>query len=193
MKTLDLNLSTRPFKPYRAANLGMFVLLLLLIGLSVWQGYNYKRYFALASGIQERELELRTEDEVLTGRIAEVTTRMSRSDVQEKLSEVDFLNELIVRKTFSWTRVFATLERILPEGVHLTSLTPTVLDDGTILLSIGVRGRTPTEAYQFVSTLEESKVFANINVPVKEKVDPLPTGEVELAVHVNYFPERGTE
>src|SRR4030095_9679808 len=97
MKTLDINLSTRPFKPYRAVNLGLFVLLLVLVAVSIWQGYNYKRYFSLAAGIQEKELTLRTEDDVLNKQIADVTKKLNRADVQAKLSEVEFFNQLIIR------------------------------------------------------------------------------------------------
>ncbi len=40
-----------------------------------------------------------------------------------------FLNELIERKSFSWTRVLEDLEKVMPPRVHLVSIHPE-LDDG---------------------------------------------------------------
>lgn len=197
MTKIDLNLSSQPFKPYRAVTLGLLGLLLVLVIVSVWQGYNYRKYSALADGIREEEITLRAEDEALSTRIRDLNAKLGRADVKVKLAEVGFLNQMIIRKTFSWTKVFGTLEGLLPEGVHLTSLRPSVADDGSILLSIVVRGRTPMEAYQFISLLEESKFFDNVNVPVEQKKDseqkkdPLPAGEIELAVEMQYFASGG--
>ena len=194
---LNLNLSTRPFKPYRAANLGLLLVLLVLIAVSAWQGYNYVHYSSLAAGISEHELNLRTEAEALTARLTQLNASLNRPDVRAQLVEIDFLNQLILRKRFSWTRVFGVLEELLPEGVYLMSLRPSIEEDGTVLLSILVRGRTPTDAYQFVHVLEESKYFDNVTVPVTEDqktaAPALPGGEMQLELNANYYPERSSE
>jgi Tfp pilus assembly protein PilN len=195
---LNLNLSTRPFKPYRAANLGLTILLLILVAVSAWQGYNYLRYSSLAAGVSDKEVQLRAEAEDLSTRLARLNAELNRADVKAKLSEVEFLNRLIQRKRFSWTRVFGILEEILPEGVYLTSLRPVIEEDGTVLLSITIRGRTPSDAYQFVHVLEESEYFDNVTAPVEQQADAAAAaaaagGEVEIEVSTNYFPEKGAE
>ena len=192
MTRIDLNLSTQPFKPYRAINLGLFTLLLVFVAFSVWQVYNYRQYSELANSIREEERLLRTEDETLAARTREMNALLGRGDVKAKLAEVDFLNQLIIRKTFSWTKVFATLEGLLPAGVHLTSLRPLVDENGAIILSIAVRGRTPAEAYQFINILEESQQFDNVHVPVEQVKDQVSSaGEVELSVDAHYLGDQG--
>jgi Tfp pilus assembly protein PilN len=192
---LNLNLSTRPFKPYRAANLGLLALLLLLIAVSVWQGYNYMHYSSLAAGISDKERALRTDAESLTRQLTELNAELNRAEVRTRLVEVEFLNQLIQRKRFSWTRVFAILEELLPEGVYLTSVRPAIEEDGSVLLTIVVRGRTATDAIQFVHVVEESKFFSNVAVPTKQpaQASNVSSGEVELEVLANYYPEGGTE
>jgi Tfp pilus assembly protein PilN len=193
---LKLNLSTRPFKPYRAANMGLFVLLLLLISVSVWQAFNYRHYAALSAGISEKESQVRTEVQGFSAQLTKLNADMNRSDIKEQLVEIEFLNQLILRKRFSWTRVFAILEDLLPEGVYLMSLRPTIGEDGAVTLGIIVRGRTTTDAIQFVHVLEESKFFDNVTVP--QQIDAkatreVSTGEIELELSANYFPERASE
>jgi Tfp pilus assembly protein PilN len=192
---LHLNLSTRPFKPYRAANLGLAALLLFLLGVSVWQGYNYLYYSSLVAGISAKEAEVRAEAEDLTARLTKLNGALNRSEVKAQVVEIDFLNQLIQRKRFSWTRVFAILEDLLPEGVYLVSLRPAIGEDGSVLLAIQVRGRTTTDAIQFVHVLEESRYFDNVVAPTEQATQRSAPqgGEIEIEVQANYFPERASE
>ena len=50
MGQFDLNLSTRPFKPYRAVNLGLFVLLMILGVISAAQVLSYQQYLGAGCG-----------------------------------------------------------------------------------------------------------------------------------------------
>src|SRR5438094_926408 len=105
MKTgFELNLSTRPFPAYRAFNLALATLLVVLIGLSAWQAVGFARYSRLGRSIRGEEQETRVEADSLGQRVAELGSRLDRPESTAKLNEIGFLNHLILRKNFSWTR-----------------------------------------------------------------------------------------
>src|SRR5262245_54029490 len=142
MGQFNLNLSTRPFKPYRAANLGLLALLLVLIVISAEQVYSYQQYSAKAAASRERESKAREQADFLTGQLASLGKKMSSSNAAAKLAEVEQLNQLLVRRSFSWTRLLAHLERVTPDDVRIISLHPVADADGRIILNMHISGRT---------------------------------------------------
>jgi type IV pilus assembly protein PilN len=70
-----------------------------------------------------------------------------------------FLNELIARKAFSWTQVFSDLEKLMPVGLHVVSITPTVNEDNQLEVKMTVNGRSRDRAIELVKRLEDSKHF----------------------------------
>ena len=193
MGQFELNLSTRPFKPYRATNLGLLVLLLVLIAVSVYQVYGYQEYSALASASREDEKKAREEDELLTRQLQVLNARMKSGNAATKLSEVEILNELLLRKSFSWTQVFASLERIMPDNVRLISLRPFVDEAGKTGLNMEIRGRSLADATEFLRMLEDSQIFTDLALAVEEKKDALPMGEVEFTLSTYYTPLRASK
>jgi Tfp pilus assembly protein PilN len=189
MGQFNLNLSTRPFKPYRAANLGLMVLLIVLIAVSVVQVYTYQHNSSLAADIRDSERKAKEESDLLTKQLQDLNAKMYSSNAATKLTQVEFLNQILKRKSFSWTTVFANLERVMPENVYLLTMSPFVDEKGLVGLNIVLRGRTFEDAKEFVSTLEDSGIFGQITVAKEEKKDANPSGEVEFALSAYYYPE----
>jgi len=192
MGQFDLNLSTRPFKPHRAANLGLLALLIALAAISVAQVYSYQQYSSLASGIRANQRKAKEESEMLTKQLGLLNQAMAAAKAGGKIAQVEFLNSVLVRKGFSWTRVFANLEDITPENVHLTSLRP-FLDSKGIGLNMVFRGRSFNDATEFVRTIEGSAVFKDIAVAVEDVKNASVTtaitnGEVEMSMSAYYVP-----
>jgi Tfp pilus assembly protein PilN len=191
MGQFDLNLSTRPFKPYRAVNLGLFVLLLVLLAVSAAQVLSYQQYSSLASASREEEMKVRADTDLLTAQVQKLNAQMTSGNATAKLSEVELLNRLLVRKSFSWTRVFANLERMMPEDVRLMSLIPFVDEQGRIGLTMEVRGRSLEDANTFLKILEDSDIFTDVALAVQEKKDQnlSASGEVQFTLSSFYVPE----
>ena len=70
------------------------------------------------------EKEVREESELLNRELQSLNEKMRSGNAEAKLNEVKLLNDLLLRKSFSWTSVFANLERVMPENVRLISLSP---------------------------------------------------------------------
>jgi type IV pilus assembly protein PilN len=189
MGNFHLNLSTRPFPAHRLTNALLSAVLVILAVVTTWQAYGFISYSSLANEIRDRERSARVESEALSRRLTELERDLNTPEAAAKLSEIGYLNDLIARKTFSWTQVFAHLEDIAPDTVHLTSLTPEIGPDG-VLMRITVRGRNIDSISEFISALEASKAFESVVVSSEEKRDPAAPADVDVALAVNYFPER---
>ena len=91
------------------------------------------------------------------------------------------------------TRLFANLEELVPNTVHLVSLTPDVGTNGAIALNIIVRGRSIADVSQFIEALERSSpVFEKVAVSIEQKSDLGGTTDVELSLTANYYPQKET-
>lgn len=188
MGEFDLNLSTRPFPAYRVANAALGALLAVLIGVSVWQAYAFLRVSSAAGEIRSQEEQARVENEALAGRLRELESTLDRPEAAAQLAEIEYLNGLIARKSFSWTRVFAVLEDILPQSVHLTSIRPEISENGQTVLYAEVRGRSAADLGKFIQLLEASPMFGTPTVSVEQRKDDAGVEE-DVSLTVTYLPE----
>ena len=192
MSYFDLNLSTRPFPAYRLVNLGLAFVLIVLVAVSASQAYGFVRFSSMTRAIRDSEQQARVEADALGRHLAELESRLDRPEAAAKLSEIGFLNRLIARKELSWTRLFANLEEMVPESVHLVSLTPDVGANDPVVLHINLRGRSIADVSRFVEALERSAVFEKVVVSVEQKSDLGGSTDVELTLTANYYPKRET-
>ncbi len=156
---LDINLATRPYEDARefwvrwGLGVGLLgVVTLVLLGLAV-QGWTHagrdRREIArLQKQIAERDQE-RALDQAELDKAANRSTR----------DQSQFLNGLIQRKAFSWTRVFEDLERVMPPNLHVVSLRPELNEQNQMQLDMKVAGDTRAAAVELVHRMEGSKHF----------------------------------
>ena len=192
MGEFDLNLSTRPFPPYRLKSLLLIAALIGLIGLSAWQGYGFMRYTALAKQIQGEAQNGQIEAAALSRRVAAVDSRLNRPETMAKLNEIEFFNAIIQRKTLSWTRLFATLEDLTPENVHLVGLRPDFEDGSTVKLHMELKVRGIPDLKDFIEALQSNALFSDVIVVSQEKKQAVgqASTDVDVSLNVKYFPER---
>ena len=192
MGQFDLNLSTRPFRGYRLQTLLLSVAFVALVATSVWQFIGFKGYSRLTSQIRNEARNAQVDVDVLGHQIDELDAKLSRPEAVDKLSEIQFLNGIIARKTFPWTRIFSDLEELMPETVHLVSLRPDVADNGTALLHIDVRARSVDDWAKFAAALQSVPAFDDLVVSTEEKKQELRTvsNDVDFSFVVRYHPEK---
>jgi Tfp pilus assembly protein PilN len=155
----SLNLATRPFRNERLPSL---LAVLSLAGMVLLTAYHVllvrdvmpDRTSALTVQLAEMEAEsarLRTEGAGLRGEKPDAAT----------LAQWTRLKEMVDRRVFSWSGLFAVLEDTLPDGVRLVSLTPKV-EKGQVTLQIHAVARTFDEALVFMRALEERPEFSSV-------------------------------
>jgi hypothetical protein len=187
---LDLNLSTRPFPAYRLVNIGLAIILGGLLVLSAWQAVGFARFSRMAHGLQSTETDARVEAETLGKQVADVESRLDRPEATAKLTEIGFFNRLITRKNLHWTRLFADLEEMVPNNVHLVSLRPDVAASGAIILQIELKGRSIGDISEFIHRLEKSPLFQSITVSNEQKLESPGISDIDVRLAAVYLPER---
>ena len=135
---LDINLATRPYEDARefwarwGLGVGLLAILtLFLIGLAVndWAkaGRDRHEIARLQHQIAERDSE-RAQAQAFLDMAANRSTR----------DQSQFVNGLIQRKSFSWTRVFEDLEKVMPANLHVVSLRPELNEQNQMELEMKV-------------------------------------------------------
>jgi len=187
MANFDLNLSTRPFLPYRLKNLALASVLVVLVVISVWQVFGFLQYSSLVRDVRPEQRAARVEWETLGQHLDVLKAKLDRPESMAKLNEIGFFNRIIERRDLSWTELFANLENMVPENVHLMSLRPEVLANRRAALGIVARGRSMPDIKEFIERLEQSPAFEKVEVSQEQKG---PTGELIVTLTSTYLPER---
>jgi len=111
---------------------------------------------------------------------------------RETRQRSQFLNGLIVHKSFSWTSAFSDLEKIMPTRVHLLKIEPELTPDNQLKIKMTVAGNSRDKALDLVRKLETSHEFKQAAID-KETTktgsaggDPL--GSVEFDISAVYVP-----
>jgi type IV pilus assembly protein PilN len=157
---ISVNLATRPFvelRPLfarlRLAAIGLGV---LAIGLGVaLHSMNAKARVAQAEmdALKAKTLGFQQERQ-------RNEARMRQPQNMAVLERSQFLNAVFARKSFSWTAVMMDLERVLPTGVQVTSIEPSITKEGDVVIRLRVSGDRD-RAVQLVRNLETSQRFVS--------------------------------
>ena len=157
---LDINLASQPYEDARqfwmrwgtaAGTLGLFTLILLTLVItgSVNARRDRRAIAEKRTLIAERD-QIRTHAQQFLNRAENRTTR----------DESQFLNQLIERKAFSWTRVLENLEKVMPPRVHVVSISPQLDEENQLALKMIVAGDSRDRAIELARRMEDSRRFA---------------------------------
>jgi hypothetical protein len=105
--------------------------------------------------------------------------------------DAKFLNGLIARKSFSWTRVFMQLEEIVPPKLHVVSIEPELYPKTyTVEVHMTVAGTSRDAAVELVKRLEQSPSFRDARI-VEESALKLKESEDTVRFHLTavYVPQ----
>ncbi len=83
---------------------------------------------------------------------------------QELLGQVDFLNQLIRRKSLSWTQLFFDLQERLPGRVRILTLAPTLQKNGNVRVEFGVGGDSAGALIEFLEALPQGNKFRDVEL-----------------------------
>ncbi len=155
---ISVNLATRPFVELRA----FFLRLRILMGALALAAI---ALMITAHILQQRLNGAEQEMDALKARTnAAVQEKMSNERQMRQpanaavLERAHFLNQLFLRKSFSWTAVMMDLETVLPTGVQVTSIEPQIAATGEVIIRLRVSGDRD-RAVQLVRNLERSRRF----------------------------------
>jgi len=80
---------------------------------------------------------------------------------------VDLVNGIILRKSFSWVKLLGNLEAALPDSSYIVSLAPRLLDDSKMEVKFRVISRNLDNLLKLINNLNNLK-FQNIRIENEE-------------------------
>jgi type IV pilus assembly protein PilN len=152
-----INLASRPFADLAPAmkNLRIAIGALAVVAVALAVGLH---------ALHDKAEAARARAHSLDGKIAQLTQErqqylamMQQPDNARTLRQAESLNQLFDEKSFSWTLAMEDLETVLPAGVQVTTLEPTV-KDGQISVRLRVVGPRDRDV-ELVQNLEHSRHF----------------------------------
>lgn len=186
---LNINLATQPYEDARRFTavwtgiLGALLLSAIVLSVLVAKRWHDYRQVARAISVEERVLQ------DLDAKQAQDLAILNRSENQDVREKSRFLNQLILRKEVSWTRIFINLEKMMPPHLRVLSVQPSVVEN-QIIISMQLGGDSRDRAAELVRRMEKSKTFRNAQV-VSESDSQAATGQQDLmrfAVRAEYIP-----
>ena len=179
------NLSTRPFYNERAIHFWLLVAALAVVAatlLNVSAGLGYRR------GDSEQATQADT-DEARAVALRRQTTELRQSvdprQIDRAATAARQANELIDRRTFSWTELLNRLETTLPDEAHIVAVRPKLDRANGIVLTPNVLARDVDDVNRFMENLEETGAFKNSR-PTTERFNE--QGLFESQLEANYTP-----
>ena len=116
---------------------------------------------------------------------------LNRPENRTTRDESQVLNELIERKSFSWTRVLEDLEKVMPARVHLISIHPELDEDNQLGLKMYVGGDSRDKAIELARRMEESHRFTQTHIDTENVEASNSNGGDTVKFNINaiYVPE----
>ncbi len=186
----QLNLASQPFRnrtlPWTVAGtvaVASLVALVLIVGAARQAQARADRIEADVRELRLREQDLRTKGEAV-----------AQSLTPEQRLVLDAAHEIVDRKNFSWTRLLADLESVLPTTVRVARIsvrdTRQVNGQTRADLELTVVGRTPADITRLLGEMARTGIFSAdllTQTPRTAKGEP----GVEAALRVYYTPRSG--
>ena len=186
---LDINLASQPYEDARqfwtrwgtaVGTLGLLTLILLALVITGFINARRDR-----QAISEKRALIAQRDQLRT----QAQQFLNRPENRSTRDDSQFLNQLIERKAFSWTKVLESLERVMPPRVHVVSISPELNEDNQLALKMVVAGDSRDRAIELARRMEDSRRFAQTAI-LRAAHAQSQTGDTEqVEIAAIYVPE----
>jgi type IV pilus assembly protein PilN len=187
---LNVNLATRPYEDLGRflARWGTLTLLLAIatFGLTYYSVHTWRASRDVNKQIARMQGEMNKLDQ---DRAAAIAT-LNKPENKVIADQSKFLNNAIQRKSLSWTRIFMDLERIMPNQLHVLSITPEFNPQNQLLIHLRVGGESREKAIDLIRRMEESPTFrdAELHSETIAAKDTGRTDAVQFEITTVYVP-----
>jgi Tfp pilus assembly protein PilN len=183
------NLSTRPFYNERAVQLWLLLLAAIVGVATVFNIARVVRY-------SQTDTELASQASRDEASAAEMRTEASRLRAGVDMQQIELAsaearqaNELIDRRTFSWTDLFNQFEATFPDEVRIAAVRPNIDEKGALVLTIDVVARSVDVVDELIRNLEGTGSFNDL-LSVEEHFNS--DGMLEASLEGHYVSRRAT-
>jgi type IV pilus assembly protein PilN len=177
------NLSTRPFYNERAVHAIAAILAVALLAVTAWQATRVVRLSRYKTELNAAIKRHRTEAEDSTAQAQNIRQGLDQKQLAALAGAAKEANDLIAKRTFSWTELFNQLEATLPGDVMLMGVHPEIAD-GVTQLHMDLQGKGEEVITAFWDRLEKTGAFRD---PEWSTVNVTDDGLHRMAMNVVYL------
>lgn len=172
-----INLATQPYEDAKLyfARWGTLVALLCLltVGLAWFTVHSVRR----SSNINQQLAKMRADINTLDREKATAERMLALPQNRGTVDKSEYLNTIFARKAFSWTTVFSDMEKLMPPGLRVLSITPQLDENNQLQVHIVVGGENRERAIELVRNLEQTPRFRDVALR-SDTMNPNVAGEV---------------
>ncbi len=180
------NLATNPVKNYSLYFLGCLVLLGAALLFTLFNARSLLSWQSESNRLQVNISEQQKKRADLQNEASKLRLRITQIKTPQFISETEFMNNAIKRRTFSWTTLFDEFERIFPESVKMVSVFPQINDE-QINITMQVAGKSLNDIVQLISVLQGAPAFSEIVLKSERQEND---GLLHAAISLTYRPEK---
>jgi type IV pilus assembly protein PilN len=173
---IPINLASQPFRHDRALFIGSSVLAAIMIA-TLFMLLSLVRIDRKNKAESAHQLAIVQKQLAMVLRDQAAVDRQLRQPQNAAVLEYSVLiNQMLLRKGISWTRIFSDLEKTLPYNVRIIQIRPELDSSDRVFLQMVAGADNETLLDAFVAKLETSEMFGAVMVYHKTpptQTDPL--------------------
>jgi type IV pilus assembly protein PilN len=183
------NLATRPFYNERVVHLWLGAIALVVLAATAFNISRILKYSRTGTELatEASRDEARATD--LRAQAARLRATVDPKEIESASAEARQANDLIDRRTFSWTELLNRFETTLPDEVRITSVRPRVDRDTGTTIQVSVVARGTDDVNQFIENLTATGAFTSVR-PIEERTNE--EGLLEASLDASYAPPAAT-
>ena len=159
---LQTNLSTRPFYNVRAVQVVLGVLGAIVVAVTLFNVLQIVRLTTSQRSLGARAAQAEDEAAQLRAEAARIRAQINPQELEVVAAAAREANNIIDRRAFSWTELFAQFEATLPPDVRITAIRPRLEREGDFVVAVGVEARRAEDLDAFIEALEKTGAFRNV-------------------------------
>ena len=173
------NLSTRPFYNDRAVWLWLLALTLVAAAATAFNVSRIIKYSQSGTQLSSRAERDENRAALVRRQAAQLRATVDPRQVEFATVEAHQANDLIDRRTFSWTELLNRFETTLPDDVRIGAVRPRIDRKTGTLIQISVVARNVDDVNQFIENLSRTGAFTGVR-PLEEHPNEQGFWEAEL-------------
>ncbi len=188
MKPITLNLASRPFRNNVVVGTVVGVTATALVLATVYNLYLFLSYGSSYAQLQHDQAEDRVRIAELQKEEQRLAVEVRKRDFRHTYERGKIAHDLILKHSFSWTRLFNTLETVVPADVVMTAIRPNVAAEGIVVRIEGV-AKSHGALLNLETQLQGNAAFARVYPLNERRLNPsLP--DITFLLTFNYLPHR---
>lgn len=181
------NLATRPFYNETAVRFWLIVIAAAVAGATFFNAERLISYSRSDTDLAAQAVRDETRARELQGEAVRLRGSIDSAQIEATRMKAQVANELIGRRTFSWTELFNRLETTLPTDVRIRSLRRNIDAARGTVITIGILAQSVEDINEFMEQLEGTSAFADLLVSEERVSD---SGQLEAILKAVYRPSR---